>query len=170
MRVVAKAEWSGEEELPLLRGFVVSSYSPLVAEVASRCLSQCYERPVPPEVGERMAVVLISQGGDVHSAVETASLVDSGQKVSPLLFFQSVPNAIAGHVAKRWGLNGPVVCVSPAGDPEHEAMELAGLLFGDGDADRALVVLVEQATVEGAPDRASALLIEPYGTAGGGKE
>ena len=35
-----------------------------------------------------------------------------GDRVGPLLFFQSVPNAVAGHVAARWGLTGPVVCLS----------------------------------------------------------
>jgi hypothetical protein len=54
-----------------------------------------------------------------------------------LQFFQSVPNSIAGWIAARWELRGPVVCVTDGGFDE------AALLIGDGDADHMLIVQVE---------------------------
>ena len=62
-------------------------------------------------------------------------------------------------MAARWGLAGPVVCVSPVGDALAEGMDIADLLIADGDADEALVVLVEQGWTDGEPDRAEALLM-----------
>ncbi|GIG59325.1 hypothetical protein Lfu02_36970 [Longispora fulva] len=164
MKVLARAEWPGAGEPPALARFVVSSFSPLVAEAARLCLTDHFgQAPVPPDVGERTAIVLVSAAGDVVSGREVADLVDSGGNVSPLLFFQSVPNAVLGHVATRWGLTGPVVCTSPAGDPTADAMDLVDLMFAADDADLALVLLVEQSTVAGAPDRAAALLVAPGG-------
>jgi hypothetical protein len=72
------------------------------------------------------------------------------------MFFQAVPNAVAGHVALRWGLEGAVVCVGDVGG----GVEVARGLIEDGDADEVLVVWVEQL-----PDRAEAVLV-----AGGGGE
>ncbi|WP_412542567.1 hypothetical protein R8Z50_08765 [Longispora sp. K20-0274] len=164
VEILARAEWPGVGEPPPLARFVVSSFSPLVAEAARLCLSDHFgQPPAPAETGDRTAVVLVSAAGDIVSGREVADLVDSGGNVSPLLFFQSVPNAVLGHVATRWGLTGPVVCVSPAGDPTADALDLVDLMFAAGDADLALVVLAEQATVPGAPDRAVALLVQPGG-------
>jgi 3-oxoacyl-(acyl-carrier-protein) synthase len=90
--------------------------------------------------------------------------VDTGARVGPLLFFQSVPNAIAGYVAAREGLTGPVVCTSPqpgtAAETLAEALAEAELLIADGDADEALVVLVELTEDR---DRAVAVLVAPGG-------
>ena len=51
-----------------------------------------------------------------------------------------MPNSVAGHVAARWGLRGPVVCLSPAGDARADGLAQARLLIDDGDADEVLVV------------------------------
>jgi 3-oxoacyl-(acyl-carrier-protein) synthase len=85
--------------------------------------------------------------------------VDAGRRIVPLLFFQSVPNSAAGHVAARWGLCGPVVCVSPAADPAGEGRAVARLLIDDGDADEALIILAEQAAAPGHRDQATAFLL-----------
>jgi 3-oxoacyl-(acyl-carrier-protein) synthase len=88
-----------------------------------------------------------------------ADAVDAGSRVGPLLFFQSVPNAVAGHVASKWRLTGPVVCVgaTPAG------LAVAALLIEDGDADQALLVRIEQAYAADAADRADAVLLGAAG-------
>lgn len=139
-----------------LPGFIESSFSPLVAEAAERCLRRRYgEPPADPTRGERTAIVLLSPLGDVSGAVRVARAVDEGTRVAPLLFFQSVPNAVAGYVAARWGLAGPVVCLS-AGE---EGLDAAALLVEEGDADEALVVLAHQSYLDGEPDRAAAVLI-----------
>jgi hypothetical protein len=159
LAVRAAAGWpesTVDVEPPAVPGFIVSSFSPLVAEVAQRCLSRAYGGPpADPRRGGRTAIVLMSPLGDVASAVHVARAVDAGNRVGPLMFFQSVPNAVAGYVAARWQLAGPVVCLSCGPD----GLDVAALLVDDGDADEALVVLVEQAPVEGGPDRAAAVLI-----------
>jgi 3-oxoacyl-(acyl-carrier-protein) synthase len=142
---------------PPVPGFVLSSFSPLVAAAAERCLTARHEKsPAPDDVGERTAVVVVSGSGDVRMAEHVAHAVDGGARIGPLLFFQAVPNSIAGHVAARWGLRGPVVCLCPTGDPKADGLSQARLLIDDGDADEVLVVLVEQT---GAGDSAQALLV-----------
>jgi len=149
MRTIAEAVVP-EGTPPPLPGFVVSSFSPLVADAAERCLAG------QPPAGDRTAVVVVSASGDARMAEHVAHLVDGGARIGPLLFFQAVPNSVAGHVAARWGLRGPVVCLCPTGDPRAEGLAQARLLIDDGDADEVLVVLVEQAD---AGDSAHALLI-----------
>ncbi|GAB3898225.1 hypothetical protein GCM10029964_082330 [Kibdelosporangium lantanae] len=147
MRTIAEATLPPGTPPPL-PGFVVSSFSPLVAAAAELCLTA----PSP-----RTAIVIVSGSGDVGMAQHVAHLVDDGARIGPLLFFQAVPNSVAGHVAARWGLHGPVVCLCPTGDPRADGLAQARLLIDDGDADEVLVVLVEQTD---AGDSAHALLVE----------
>jgi 3-oxoacyl-(acyl-carrier-protein) synthase len=166
LRAVAAGEWpAGDgDELPGVAGFIVSSFNPLVVEVARRALAAVAAGapPLPARIGEQTAVVVASAYGDAVSARAVAGAVDGGHRVGPLMFFQSVPNAVAGYVAARWGLTGPVVAVSPADAPASlaEGVEVARLLIADGDADRALVIVVEQGT-GGAGDSGLAVLLEP---------
>ncbi|GAA1512878.1 hypothetical protein GCM10009827_029130 [Dactylosporangium maewongense] len=162
--VVAAADWPepGDEELPKLAGFVHSSFNPLVAATAGRCLQRRAES-APPAV---TAIVLVTSTGDAASAAHVAGAVDAGGRIGPLFFFQSVPNAVAGHVAAKWGLTGPVVCV----DSTDAGLDVARLLLADGDAGEVLVVLLEQATVPEAitgtsHDTASAVVVVERGTA-----
>jgi hypothetical protein len=134
-----------------LAGFIESNFSPLLAEVAGRALRG---RAAPRSPGRVTAVVIVTTLGDVTTAACVASAVDAGRRVSPLLFFQSVPNAVAGYLAARWQLTGPVVCVSGT----VAALDLAGLLIEDADADEVLVVRVDLA-VTGGTDHAAALLV-----------
>jgi hypothetical protein len=158
LRVRARAGWPerADDTTTPVAGFIESSFSPLVAEVAERCLRLAFgQPPVDPRRGERIAIVLLSRLGDVASAVRVARTVDSGGRVSPLQFFQSVPNSVAGHIAARWGLAGPLVCLGS----DVDGLSVAALLIEDGDADEALVIRAEQATVDGRPDSAEALLV-----------
>lgn len=144
--VLAEVEWPRDTEPPAVPGFVVSSFSPLVTELARRCLTERHGgAPAAVEVGERTGVLLVTASGDAQSAAHVANAVDTGARVGPLLFFQSVPNSVAGHVATQWGLGGPVLCVSPLGDARATGLARARLLIDDGDADEVLVVCVEQA-------------------------
>jgi 3-oxoacyl-(acyl-carrier-protein) synthase len=162
LAVLAEAEWPADRQAPPLPGFVLSSFNPLVADAAERCLRRRYgQPPVPIDLGDRTAVVLVSQSGDVASAEHVARTVDSGGRVGPLFFFQSVPNSVVGHVAARWGLGGPVVCLCPAGDARAEGLDQAALLIEDGDADEALVVFVEQPCAAGEQGRSAAVLVKP---------
>jgi 3-oxoacyl-(acyl-carrier-protein) synthase len=134
---------------PPLPGFVVSSFSPLAAAAADRCLTARHGNPPAAcEVGRRTAVVLLSGSGDAPTAAHVADAVDTGTRIGPLLFFQAVPNSVAGHVAARWGLRGPVVCLCPVADAAAEGQAYARLLIEDGDADEVLVVTVERTAAQ----------------------
>lgn len=164
LAVLARAEWPVPgETLPQVAGFVLSSFNPMVAEVARRCLAAYFgEPPADPTVTQGIAVVLVSVRGDTGTATALNDAVRTGRRVPPLLFFQSNPNAIVGHVTSRWGLGGPVVCVSPAvdqADPLADGLDLADLLITDGDATAALVIAADQADTPGAADRAVAVLV-----------
>jgi len=142
--MLAVAHWPSADpaSVPPIAGFVTSAFSPLAAAVADMCLSEAFGAPpAPPELGEGIAIVLASVTGDLATSAAIADAVSHGQRVPPLLFFQSNPNAVAGHIAARWGLAGPVVCSIPAADPMADAIGSAALLIEDGDATAALVVV-----------------------------
>nr|WP_202886195.1 hypothetical protein [Kribbella sandramycini] len=132
MIVLAEGRWPepGDDVPPGVPGFIGSAFSPLAAAAAGRCLERT------PEAAGATGIVL-ETAGDRDSATQVAELVAAGKRVGPLWFFQSVPNSIAGWIAARWDLRGPVVCVTDGGTDE------AALLIGDGDADRVLIVQVE---------------------------
>jgi 3-oxoacyl-(acyl-carrier-protein) synthase len=155
LTVSSSASWpetDADGEVTALAGFIESNFSPLLAEVAGRALRR-RDQPRPP--GMVTAIVMVTALGDVTSATRVAAAVDAGQRVSPLLFFQSVPNAVAGYLAARWQLTGPVVCVSGT----SAGLDMAALLIDDADADEALVVRVDLAVTGGDSDRAAAILV-----------
>jgi hypothetical protein len=140
-----------DSEPPALAGFIDSTFSPLIAEVAGRVL---HGRPTPPP-DEVVAIVIVTAYGDVTSAARVAATVDAGRRVSPLHFFQSVPNAVAGYLAARWQLTGPVACVSEA----RAGVEVAALLIDDADADAALVVRADVALASDDTDHGAGVLV-----------
>ncbi len=159
---LARSFWPSQDgQVPSpLPGFVGSSFAPLVAHVAGTCLTKVYGRP-PADIGrgDRTAVVLVTVRGDLSTSAAVASAIDESRRIPPLLFFSSVPNAVAGAVAATWGLRGPLVVINPVGDPASDAIELAGLLIEDGDTDEVLLIRVEQACLDGESDRAVATLL-----------
>jgi hypothetical protein len=187
LRVLSYARWpeSDDDVLPPIPGFIVSSFNPLVAEVADRCLNRrttpatAHVPGVPTESGsgdgtaddtagvtapKRTALLLASVGGDRATAQAIAEAVRTGRRVPPLLFFQSNPNAVLGHIAARRRLTGPVVCVSPppggAGGITADALAEADWLLRDGDADEVLLIAAEQGARPGEGDRAEAVLVD----------
>jgi 3-oxoacyl-(acyl-carrier-protein) synthase len=155
LTVSASACWpetDADTEVKPLAGFIESSFSPLLAEAAGRVLRR---RPEPTAQDRVTAVVMVTALGDVSSAAHVARAVDLGQRIGPLLFFQSVPNAVAGYLAARWQLTGPVVCVGGLG----AGLDIAAALIEDADADEALVVWVDLGVTAEDRDRAAALLV-----------
>jgi hypothetical protein len=155
LAVLSSASWpeaNADAEVPVLAGFIESNFSPLLAEVAGRTLSR---RPRQRTAGTITAIVVVTALGDVTSATRVAAAVDAGKRVSPLLFFQSVPNAVAGYLAAHWHLTGPVVCVSGM----SAGLDVAALLIDDADADEALVARVDLAVAMGDLDRGAAILV-----------
>lgn len=164
LTALSSASWpeEGDDKVTPLAGFIDSDFSPLVAELAGRALSRREPggrapagRERPPEASQVTAIVLATALGDVTSATRVAVAVDAGKRVPPLQFFQSVPNAVAGYLAARWQLTGPVVCVSEA----STGLDVAALLIEDADADEALVVSVDLAVAAGDQNRAAAILV-----------
>ncbi|MEV6978340.1 hypothetical protein [Kitasatospora sp. NPDC093806] len=166
LRILAEAVWpdpdaSAAEPLPPLPGFAASSFNPLVAETAERCLRARHGSAPAPG---RTALLLASTAGDrvTARAIDEAA-ADPDRRMPPLLFFQSNPNAVLGHIAARWGLTGPVVAISPAATPPgrvpQDALDLAELLLADGDAEQVLVIAAEPADGPDGTDRAVALLV-----------
>jgi Beta-ketoacyl synthase, N-terminal domain len=146
--VLASASWplAPGDRLPPVAGFVTSSFSPLAAELAERCLHSYFgPPPADPARGGRTAVLLASTSGDLATSAAVAAAVDAGRRVPPLLFYQSNPNAVVGYIAARWGLAGPVVCTMPPADALADAHRNALLLLADGDADAVLIIVAEQA-------------------------
>lgn len=167
--VLARSAWPVRPPaaLPAVPGFIVSSFSPLAAHLAELCLLRYFGRPpADPARGRQTAVVLASTTGDLATAAAVARSVDSGRPVTPLLFYQSNPNAVVGHIAARWGLEGPVTCTIPARRGLADAMDSAGLLIAGGEAEAALVILADQGLSGGddetpTGDSGAALLIGP---------
>jgi hypothetical protein len=156
LAVSSSASWpetGADGEAPALAGFIESTFSPLIAEVAERALRR---RDQPRAASAVTAIVIVTNLGDVTSAIRVATAVDAGRRVSPLLFFQSVPNAVAGYIAARWQLTGPVVCVSGT----SAGMDVAALLIDDGDAEDVLIVRHDLAVTDGGEsDRAAAVVV-----------
>jgi hypothetical protein len=156
LTVLSEYRWPPGQpaEPPALPGYVLSSFSPLVAAAADGCLAGA-PAATSATGRERTAVLLVSAGNDVVSAGHVRDRVAAGRRVGPLLFFQAAPNSVAGQVSAHWGLGGPVVCISPVLDPLADGMAEAELLLADGDADKVLLILVEQADPEQAdPEQA----------------
>jgi len=164
LTILARAEWPAgpddtPETMPRIAGFVVSDFNPLVAEVAERCLRAHHgSAPADAKRGATTGVVLASRCGDTATHDEVHGALREGRRVMPLLFFQSNPNAVVGHVTARWGLAGPVVCTSPLGDPLADGIAVAELLIEDDAATEVLVIAADLAQDDG-PDRAVALLV-----------
>ncbi|MBD0690007.1 beta-ketoacyl synthase N-terminal-like domain-containing protein [Streptomyces sp. CBMA123] len=148
LRVLAQARRPGPDlhgPPPPLPGFAASGLGPLIADTADHCLRAHHG---PPPAPGRTALLLASASGDRATARAIDRSAEPGRRPAPLLFFQSNPNAVLGHIAARWGLTGPVVATSPAeavpGTVPADAYELAALLLADGDADHVLVIAAEQ--------------------------
>jgi hypothetical protein len=153
LTISAEARWpesAADHTAPSLPGFIVSTFNPIAAETASRCLG----RHAGTEGAAVTAVLITTSRGDRESAAHVARTVAGNGLLGPLLFFQSVPNAVAGHIAARWNLTGPVVCLA---DPAS-ALETAALLIEDGDADEVLLLRIEQEP--GVQDQAHAVLLQ----------
>ncbi|MFF9778325.1 hypothetical protein ACF1HJ_32285 [Streptomyces sp. NPDC013978] len=127
----------GDIPLPRLPGFVESAFSPLVYEVAARCLT---ERPGD---GARTAVALASLMGDTTTADLASRRVVAGRVHNPLLFMQATANSVLGHLSREFGITWQMFSLSTLDDPVTELLAMADLLLEDPELDQVLVVGVE---------------------------
>ncbi|MFF1676954.1 beta-ketoacyl synthase chain length factor [Streptomyces sp. NPDC058256] len=136
-------------ELPNVPGFVLSRFSPLVAEVAGACLGDPgTEHDLTAGRAGRTAIVLATTYGDTTTSDVATQRLVAGKVHSPLLFFQSVTTSILGHLTKRYGITGPISCISAGTDPAAEALQLADLLLDEEEVEQVLVIGVETAANE----------------------
>ncbi|MGW1500964.1 beta-ketoacyl synthase N-terminal-like domain-containing protein [Streptomyces mirabilis] len=142
--------------LPKVRGFVGSRFSPLVHAVARACLGtpEAFAEPETAAAepghssGRRTGIVLATLFGDTTTTDTSTQRVMDGQVHNPLLFFQSVTTSILGHLTKLYGITGPLNCVSGATGLASQALAMSDVVLASGDVDEVLVVGVECAPNE----------------------
>ncbi|MDV9194733.1 ketosynthase [Streptomyces sp. Wh19] len=153
LRVVAAAYLTHRQddpELPVVPGFVASTFNPLVHETVRRCLGD------PPADGtgnalvgpypDTTAVLLATVAGDATTSDLASRKLVSGRVHNPLLFFQSVTTSILGHLAIQYGLTGPVSCIAADHGVAEQAWETAELLLSqEPELDQVLLVGIELA-------------------------
>lgn len=140
VNVIATARIDSDTDPPGVPGFVLSRFNPLVNEVARRCLAT-----VGDVSGAGTALLLGTTFGDTTTTDTASRYLIAGQVRNPLLFYQSVPTTILGHVARNHGITGPVLCCSIRTDPANGLRELAELLLLDEEIRQVLVIEVELA-------------------------
>lgn len=135
--------------LPNVPGFVTSRFSPLVAAAVDACLGgPDGDRDPVAGRGERTAIVLATMCGDTTTTDTATRRMVAGQVHSPLLFFQSVTTSVLGHLGRRYGITGPVGCVSDGAGLAAEALRLAEVVLDDPWLEQVLVVGVDVAAEE----------------------
>ncbi|WP_327031019.1 hypothetical protein OG989_16550 [Micromonospora sp. NBC_01740] len=146
-----------------LPGFVESRFSPLVHEAAQLCLGKPGASHAD-DWRESTAMLLVGTFGDAVTADTASTRLLAGLVHNPLLFYQSVPTSVLGHLAREYGITGEISCLSVDRDVCAPALAAAELILHDGDMRQVLVIGVElAATPRTAPAYRSAQL--PYLTA-----
>jgi 3-oxoacyl-(acyl-carrier-protein) synthase len=140
--IVASAQVHAGPQVPPLAGFFASDFAPLVYAAVRECLGDPRSGHLLEGVGDRVGIVLGSRRFDTASLELSVEQVNQG-RVSPILFYQVLPTAVLGHIARGYRLTGPVNCVAVTGDPREEVLEVARLLLADESAEWVLGLTVE---------------------------
>ncbi|GMK36997.1 hypothetical protein PCCS19_00500 [Paenibacillus sp. CCS19] len=101
---------SADTEVPAIRGFVRSPFNPLIHYSVMNAVkaSDVLGCDVPTT---QRGIVLGSQFVDAVTDEVTSTELLLKQRVSPIMFPQSVPSAIIGYVAKELEIHGPMSCI-----------------------------------------------------------
>ena len=142
LELVAGAQTHAGPQTPPLAGFFASDFAPLVYAAVRECLGDPRSGHLLEGLGERTGILLGSRRFDTTSLELSATQIDQG-RVSPILFYQVLPTAVLGHIARDYRLTGPVSCLAVTGDLRAEVLEAARLVLADASADRVLCVTVE---------------------------
>jgi len=129
--------------LPSVTGFIESNFNLAVSHAVNQVKAQ-----LPPSDGERTGFVLASAYGDVTTADVASQRLAKGRVHNPLLFYQSIPNSILGHLSRVEGFTGPMTCFSAGSLLLTHALVMAELALAEGSADRMLIVGVDLARSE----------------------
>ncbi|MBL1086539.1 hypothetical protein JK359_32055 [Streptomyces actinomycinicus] len=149
LTVLARAEsrTTDRPAPPPVHGFAFSAFAPLVAAAVTRCLT-AYPGGAAGVAGPATAVLLVTTFGDTETADAVTRALSERQPPSPVLFFQSVPTSVLGHLTRVLGVTGPMACLSVLDDAAGQGEAYARVLLASGAAERALVVEVELAAGE----------------------
>ncbi|MFD7617937.1 ketosynthase [Streptomyces sp. NPDC059802] len=132
------------KELRRVAGFAVSRFGPLVHAVATACLGPADDTSNHVgRDGARTAIVLATMYGDAVTVDTATQWTVAGKLSNPLLFFQSVSTSILSHLTRRYGIYGPLTCISAVPDPAGNALSVADSLLDDPELHQALVIAVE---------------------------
>ncbi|MFI9168378.1 hypothetical protein [Streptomyces lincolnensis] len=142
LELVASAEVQAGPQIPRLPGFMASDFAPLVYAAVRACVGDARSGHLLEGIGDRVGIVLGSRRFDTVTLELSVEQVNRGQ-VSPILFYQAVPTAVLGQIARDYRLTGPVSCVAVTGDARAEALELARVLLTDEGAEWVLSLTVE---------------------------
>lgn len=142
LELVASAEVHAGPQAPQLAGFMESDFAPLVYAAVRECVGDARSEHLLKGVGGRTGIVLGSERFDTVTLELSVEHVNRG-RVSPVLFYQAVPTAVLGQIARDYRLTGPVSCVAVAGEARAEVLELARVLLADEGADWVLALTVE---------------------------
>lgn len=142
LEVVAAAVTYGGPQLPRVVGFMESDFAPLVYAAVRECVGDARSEHLLAGVGDRVAIILGSQRFDTVTLELSVEHVKRG-RVNPILFYQAVPTAVLGQIARDYRLTGPVSCVAVLGDARAEVLELARVLLADGGVEWVLGLTVE---------------------------
>jgi hypothetical protein len=107
--------------------FVESSFNPLISFAVRGALSVTGE---PPAADTGM--VLASSFGDTVTADTASRRLAAGRPVNPLLFYQSIPNSILGHLGCELAMTGPIICFSAASRLLSEGLAVAESVLAEG--------------------------------------
>ncbi|WP_344865627.1 ketosynthase [Amycolatopsis ultiminotia] len=138
---------AADPELPPIKGFVLSRFSPIVRRAVVGCLGEPGADLIGAD-GPATAIVLGTLSGDPTTLDTSTRRLIAGQVHSPLLFFQSVTTSILGHLGQEYGISGPVTCLSVRDDEGEETLRAADLLLTDESVRQVLVIGVEMAVNE----------------------
>ena len=121
---------------------MASNFAPLVYAAVRACVGDPRSGVLPEDIGGRVGIVLGSRRFDTVTLELSVDHVNRG-RVSPILFYQAVPTAVLGQIARDYRLTGPVSCVAVTGDARAEVLELARVLLGDECVEWVLALTVE---------------------------
>ena len=145
LEIVASAEVHAGPHIPTMAGFMASDFAPLVYAAVRECVGDPRTGRLLAGIGDRVAVVLGSQRFDTVTLELSVEHVRRG-RVSPILFYQVVPTAVLGQIARDYRLTGPVSCVAVTGDARAEVLEVARLLLADEGAAWVLGLTIDMTT------------------------
>jgi len=133
-----------DDSLKPLRGFVRSNFNPLVYHSAVRAYEKAQLEPLS---AERKGILLGSLFTDAITEEESMKDLVQGKRLSPIMFPQSVPNAIVSVIAKQLEIHGPMSCVSVSRNSIFQLLDQASIWLDDDDVDVVLITFCDVSTL-----------------------